>query len=66
VNAVITAGARVDGEFAGRIGTDVKALARIGNRTMLQASIEAARGAGATRIAVVGGAEIRAACGERV
>jgi hypothetical protein len=63
LNAVITTGARVDGEFARRIGTDVKALARIGDRTMLEATIEAARAAGVTRIAVIGGAEVRAACG---
>jgi GTP:adenosylcobinamide-phosphate guanylyltransferase len=66
LNAVITAGARVSGEFARRTGTDVKALARIGNRSMLEATIEAARGAGVTRIAVVGGAEVRAACGDSV
>lgn len=66
MNVVITAGARVDGEFASRIGTDVKALARIGNRTMLRATIDAARGAGATKIAVVGGAEVHAACRDGV
>ncbi len=63
---MITAGARVDGDFAQRIGTRVKALARIGDRTMLGATIEAARNAGATRIAVVGGREIRDACGNLV
>ncbi|HET9393010.1 MAG TPA: nucleotidyltransferase family protein [Candidatus Rubrimentiphilum sp.] len=62
MNGVITAGARVDGEFARRIGTDVKALARIGGRTMLQAAIESARAAGVTRLAVIGGPEVRAAC----
>jgi GTP:adenosylcobinamide-phosphate guanylyltransferase len=62
MNAVITAGARVDGEFARRIGTRVKALAAIGSRSMLSATIQAARGAGVTRLAVVGGAEVRAAC----
>ena len=62
MNAVITAGARVDAEFAKRIGTTVKALARIGNRSMLDRVVEAARAAGATRIAVVAGSEVRAAC----
>lgn len=66
MNAVITAGARVDGEFAQRIGTRVKALARIGDRSMLGAAIEAARSAGATGIAVVGGREVRDACGHLV
>jgi CTP:molybdopterin cytidylyltransferase MocA len=66
VNAVITAGARVDGDFARRIGTRVKALARIGSRSMLGTAIEAARNAGATRIAVVGGREVRDACGNLV
>jgi len=66
VNAVITAGARVDGEFAKRIGTSVKALARIGDRSMLGAVIDAVRAAGAARIAVVGGDDVRAACGGTV
>jgi len=64
--AVITAGGRVDGRFAEMLGTDVKALARVGGRTLLDAALEAARGAGAERISVVGGAEIRERCGSRV
>ncbi len=66
MNAVITAGARVDGEFARRIGTPVKALARIGGRTLLAAGIDAARDAGVTRIAVIGGSDVREACGHSV
>jgi GTP:adenosylcobinamide-phosphate guanylyltransferase len=66
MNAVITAGARVDGEFARRIGTAVKALAHVRGRTLLDASIEAARQAGVTRLAVVGGAEVRQACAQSV
>lgn len=62
VAAVITAGGRVDGEFERAIGTDVKALARIGNRTMLERTVDAVRDAGVDRIAVVGGAQVRAAC----
>jgi len=62
LNGVITAGARVDDEFARRTGTGVKALARIGERTMLGAAIEAARAAGVTQLAVVGGEEVRSAC----
>ncbi len=66
MNAVITAGARVNGAFARRIGTPVKALARVGGRTLLDASIDAARGAGVTRLAVVGGSEVREACAQAV
>ncbi len=66
MNAVITAGARVDAEFAQRIGTPVKALARVGGRTLLATSIDAARQAGVTQLAVVGGSEVRAACAQSV
>lgn len=60
--AVITAGGRVDAEFAQTIGTPVKALARIGGKTFLQLTIDALRAVGIERIAVVGGTEVRAAC----
>lgn len=50
----------MDGEFASLIGTPVKALAEIRERTMLEAAVDAARGCGATWVGVVGGAEIRA------
>lgn len=66
LNAVITAGGRVDGPFAERIGTTVKALAPLGERRMIDAAIDAARGAGAEAVAVVGGAEVGAHCGARV
>lgn len=61
MNAVITAGARVDGEFAARAGSQVKALAPIAGRSMLSITMQAARDAGVTRLAVVGGAELRGA-----
>jgi GTP:adenosylcobinamide-phosphate guanylyltransferase len=64
--AVITAGGRVEGPLADAIGSNVKALARIAGRTLVDAAIEAARGAGARRISVVGGDEIRRHCGARV
>ncbi len=64
--AVITAGGRVDRAFAAEIGTSVKALASVGGRFLIDAAIEAARGAGAQRIAIVGGEEIRAHCASRV
>jgi CTP:molybdopterin cytidylyltransferase MocA len=66
VIAVITAGGRVDAAFAATLGTDVKALARIGGRAMLDVAIEAARGTGAERVLVVGGDEVRAHCADRV
>lgn len=61
--AVITAGGRVDGEFAQAIGTDVKALAPYGSSTFLERTIAAAREAGIERVAVIGGAEVHACCG---
>ena len=66
VNAVITAGGLVDGDFARALGTEVKALAQLGGSTMLDRAIAAARGAGVERLAVVGGDAVRAHCGERV
>ncbi|MFN2529372.1 MAG: NTP transferase domain-containing protein [Candidatus Baltobacteraceae bacterium] len=60
MNAVITAGGRVTGDFALEIGTPVKALAPIGGSSLLDRAVAAAREAGATRIAVVGGDEVRA------
>lgn len=66
LHAAILAGGRVDGEFARRLGTPVKALARICGITLLERAIAAARSAGAQRIAVVGGEEVRAACGHLV
>jgi GTP:adenosylcobinamide-phosphate guanylyltransferase len=64
--AVITAGGRVDGEFARAIGTPVKALAPLGGSTFLHRTIAALRGIGVERIAVVGGDEVRAACSATV
>lgn len=66
MKAVITAGGRIDGEFAEAAGTRVKALAPVRGRTMLERMIESLRSAGAGRIAVVGGDEVRAACGARI
>jgi CTP:molybdopterin cytidylyltransferase MocA len=62
VKAVITAGGRIDGAFAEAAGSSVKALAPVRGRTMLARMIESLRSAGATRIAVIGGDEVRAAC----
>ncbi len=64
--AAITAGGRIEGELARAIGTTVKALAPIGDSTPLEAAISGARAAGAERIVVIGGAEVRARVGDRV
>ncbi|HZZ01209.1 MAG TPA: NTP transferase domain-containing protein [Candidatus Baltobacteraceae bacterium] len=66
MKAVITAGGRITGEYAREAGTSVKALAKNRGATMLDRAVGALRGAGATRIAVVGGEEVRAACADRV
>jgi GTP:adenosylcobinamide-phosphate guanylyltransferase len=66
VKAVITAGGRIEGVFAQAAGTPVKALASISGTTMLVCVVEALRACGVTRLAVVGGAEVRAACGASV
>jgi CTP:molybdopterin cytidylyltransferase MocA len=66
VKAVITAGGLIDGEFAAAAGTDVKALVSIRGVTMLQQAMDALRGAGVTQIAVVGGDEVKRACGSTV
>ena len=66
MNAVITAGGLVEGDFARTIGTRVKALAPLGGSTMLERAIDAARNAGAQRVAVVGGESVRACCATRV
>lgn len=60
--AAITAGGRIDGVLAQRAGTTVKALAPFGARLLIDVAIAAARGAGATRIAVIGPDAVRAHC----
>ena len=64
--AVVTAGGRVDGEYASAAGTTVKALAPVRGETMLARVTDALRGAGIGRIALVGGGEVRAACDDDV
>ena len=66
MNAVITAGGRVDGEYARVSGSDIKALASVRGETMLQRVIASLRGAGVSRIAVVGGEDVRRACHDAV
>lgn len=64
--AAITAGGRVGDEFALQIGTEVKALAPFAGRRLIDFALDAARGAGATRLAVVGPPEVHAYCGTRI
>lgn len=59
MRAVITAGGLVDGAFSRAIGSPVKALARIGPRTLLDVAVDACSGAGIDGVAVVGGPEVR-------
>jgi GTP:adenosylcobinamide-phosphate guanylyltransferase len=60
MRAVITAGGTVEGSFAEAIGTPVKALARLGARTLLDVAIDACSGAGIEKIAVVGSDAVKA------
>ncbi len=52
----------MEGAFASAIGTGVKALATTGGRTFLERAVEAARALSPSRIVVVGGDAVRAAC----
>ena len=65
MKAVITAGAPIDGEYARLAGTPLKALAPIGETTMLARTLEVLGAIGVDAIAVVGNAEIARACGDR-
>jgi CTP:molybdopterin cytidylyltransferase MocA len=60
MRAVITAGGLVDGAFADAIGSEVKALAPFGARTLLDVALDACEGAGIDGVAVIGGPEVRA------
>lgn len=64
--AAITAGGRVGADFAREIGTEVKALAPFAGRRLIDFALDAARGAGASRVAVVGPPEVHAYCGARI
>jgi len=66
VNAVVTAGGRIDGPYARAAGTTVKALVRVRGRTLLERAIAAVRGAGIGRIAVVGNDDVASACRDAV
>ena len=66
MKGVITAGGRIDGIYAAEAATEIKALAVTHGLSMLQRAIEALRGCGATRIAVIGEAPVREACAGKV
>jgi GTP:adenosylcobinamide-phosphate guanylyltransferase len=66
MKAVVTTGGRVDLDYAQVAGTDIKALAPVRGVTMLNRVLDALRGAGIARIAVVGGSAVRAACAQQV
>ena len=62
MNAVVTAGGPIDGAYAQRAGTTLKALAPVRGQTMLARTIEALRAVGISEIAVVGNDAVQAAC----
>ena len=62
MKAVITAGGPISGAYAERAGTKLKALVPLRGATMLARTIEALRGIGVSRIAVVGGEEVKRSC----
>jgi len=59
IDAILPAGGRIRGSFAGEAGTEVKALIEFGGRTLAERTIDALRGTGCIeRIVVVGAEEI--------
>jgi GTP:adenosylcobinamide-phosphate guanylyltransferase len=60
--AVITAGGPIDGQYAARAGTTLKALAPVRGRTMIARTIDALRACNIDRIAVVGNSAVADAC----
>jgi molybdopterin-guanine dinucleotide biosynthesis protein A len=63
---VITAGGRVSGSFAKIIGTDIKALAPLGSRRLIDPVIDAAKSLNPSSIAIIGPPEITVYSGRRV
>jgi GTP:adenosylcobinamide-phosphate guanylyltransferase len=56
----------LSGVYAQEAGTSVKALAPVRGVSMLERVLSALRDAGVTRVAVVGGDEVRRACSDQV
>lgn len=65
-SAVVTAGGTVDGAFAQRIGTNYKALAPVRGQKLIERTIQALRGGGIERIAVVAPGEVANVCRDAV
>ena len=53
IDVLLPAGGRIAGEFAEEAGVDVKALISIGGRTVLERTLDALRGTGLVRRAIV-------------
>lgn len=66
LNVAIAAGGRVEGSLSASMETPIKALASVGERTMLERTITAAADLGARRIVVLGSSEVAANCDGRV
>jgi molybdopterin-guanine dinucleotide biosynthesis protein A len=61
-DAILPAGGRIDPAFAERVGTDVKALIKFGDKTILERTLEALSGTERVgRTIVIGGQEVQAA-----
>ncbi|MDP9111321.1 MAG: NTP transferase domain-containing protein [Candidatus Eremiobacteraeota bacterium] len=66
MKAVITAGGRIGGAYEAEAATAIKALAVTHGTSMLQRCVDALRGCGVARIAVIGEAPVRAAVSGKV
>jgi GTP:adenosylcobinamide-phosphate guanylyltransferase len=62
MRAVITAGGPIDGEYARRAGTALKALAPVRGRTMIERTIDALHACGISGVAVVGNTQVARVC----
>lgn len=59
-DAILPAGGRIDADFAAKVGTDVKALIKIGDQTILERTLSALDGTGRIgRTIVIGGDEVQ-------
>ncbi|MDQ7821611.1 MAG: nucleotidyltransferase family protein [Candidatus Eremiobacteraeota bacterium] len=66
IPAVITAGGLISGGFASEAGTAIKAMVRIGERTLLEGTIEALKESGVvSAVALVAPGELEGACEAR-
>ena len=64
MDAILPAGGRIEGEFARVAGTEIKALIRFQNESLLQRAIETLKSTeGIHRIVVIGPEECRVAIG---